>query len=86
MQTTKASGIGCKSQADILMLSTCVPSQARDCERERAALIERASCASIPRGISVWIEAGSHSFAWLRIRVPGHPEPLWTDRKLALEH
>ena len=85
MQKTRANGIGCRDQESIRKLSTCVPGQARDCERERAALIAAATCALIPIGISVMIEASSHSFEWVRIRVPGHPAPLWTERRVVLE-
>jgi len=85
IQKTRASGVGCRDQESIRKLSSCVSGQARDCEQEKTALIEAATCALIPVGVSVMIEAGSHSFEWLRIRVPGHPVPLWTDRKVVLE-
>jgi hypothetical protein len=66
-------------------VSTCVSAPGRDCEQEKATLIQSAACAPIPGGIDVMIEAGSHSFELLRIRVPGHLAPLWTDRRLVLE-
>jgi hypothetical protein len=79
------SGIGCISQEAMRKASACVPAQVRDCEQEKAAAIKAATCALIPAGVDVMIEPGSHSFDWLRIRVPGHQAPLWTDRRLVLE-
>jgi hypothetical protein len=79
------SGIGCISQEAMRKVSACTPAQGRDCEQQKTALIQAATCALIPVGIDVMIEAGSHSFDWLRIRVPGHPAPLWTDRRTVLE-
>jgi hypothetical protein len=84
-QKTRASGVGCRDQESLRKVVTCVPGASQDCEREEAALVEAATCVQIPVGISVVIEASSHSFEWLRIRVPGHPAPLWTDRRLVLE-
>lgn len=85
VQKTRSSGIGCREQTDTHILSTCVSGAGRDCVGERAKLIAEARCTLIPDGVSVVIEAGSHSFDWLRIRVPGHTAPLWTERQLVLE-
>ncbi len=76
VQKTRSSGIGCTSQEAVRRVATCATAQGRDCEQEKAALIEAATCAMIPAGVDVRIEAGSHSFEWLRIRVPGHLTPL----------
>jgi hypothetical protein len=85
VHTTRAGGLGCRDMLTIHKLSTCVPGQTRDCEREKTAHIDAGTCALIPVGVTVTIEASSHTFDWLRIRVPGHPAPLWTDRRLVLE-
>jgi hypothetical protein len=85
MQKTRSSGIGCTSQETIRRVSTCAAAQGGACDQEKADLIKAGTCAMIPGGVDVFIEAGSHSFDWLRIRVPGRPAPLWTDRRLVLE-
>jgi hypothetical protein len=82
---TRVNGIGCRDTSSVHKVSACVSGQARDCGLEKAALVKAGTCVVIPIGTSVKIEAGSHSFDWLRIRVPGHPAPLWTERKLVLE-
>jgi hypothetical protein len=85
VQKTRVSGIGCRDQSSIYKRTTCVSGQTRDCEREKTELVEAGTCAVIPAGTTVKVEASSYSFDWLRIRVPGHPAPLWTDRRLVLE-
>lgn len=84
-QKTRATGIGCVSQETLRNVSTCAVGQGRNCEQEKAELLKTATCAVIPSGIDVIIEAGSHSFEWLRVRVPGQQSPLWTDRSVVLD-
>ena len=84
-QKTRSSGIGCTNQETLRKIFTCVAAQGRDCEQEQSDLINATSCAMIPAGVEVRIEAGSYSFEMLRIRVPGHQAPLWTDRGLVFE-
>jgi hypothetical protein len=84
VQKARLSGIGCTDQETMRKVSSCVQAHNRDCEQEKATLITAATCALIPAGIDVIIEAGSHSFDWLRIRVPGQLAPLWADRRLVL--
>jgi hypothetical protein len=85
VQKTRSKGVGCTSQDAVRKVMTCVAAQGRDCERERADLINVATCAMIPAGVEVKIEAGSYSFEWVRIRVPGHQPPLWVDRRVVLD-
>jgi hypothetical protein len=86
-QQAKTDGIGCADQATIQAVSNCQAAQAaKDCDRERAELINTKSCFAITGGTTGRIEAGSHSFEWVRVRVPGISQPLWTARSLFLKN
>ena len=86
IQPAKADGLGCVDQANIRAISSCAASRpAEECDRQRAELLNTKACFAIAGGTSATIEAGSHSFEWLRVRVTGTERPLWTVRMLFLK-
>jgi hypothetical protein len=87
VQQATSDGVGCLDEATIQTVSTCEAARpAKDCEQQRAELIVTKACFAIPAGTTGAIEAGSHSFDWLRVRVPGTIQPLWTQRSLFLNN
>jgi hypothetical protein len=56
-----------------------------DCKTKVDESLAKGECARLKKGTPATIEAGSHSFDWVRILVPGQPQPLWTQRSLVLE-
>ena len=87
VQQAIADGIGCIDEATIQTVSTCETARsAKDCEQQRAELIGSKTRYSITAGTTGAIEAGSHSFDWLRVRIPGATQPLWTPRGLFLNN
>jgi hypothetical protein len=85
-QATK-DGLGCINQPTIQAVSNCETAQpAKDCVQQRAELMNSKACFAITSGTVGAIEAGSHSFDWLRVRVPGTIQPLWTARSLFLKN
>ncbi len=85
VQQAKDDGLGCVDETTIQIVSTCEAARpAKDCEQQRAEFIKSEACYRIPSGTTGAIEAGSHSFDWLRVRVPGAIQPLWTPRGLFL--
>lgn len=85
VQQAKADGLGCVDQAIMEAVSSCTTSRsADDCDRQREELIRAKACFVIAGGTAAAIEASSHSFDWLRVRVPGTVQPLWTARALFL--
>jgi hypothetical protein len=87
VQQAQADGLGCVDQVTIRQTSSCPAARPTDeCERERANLIDAGACFAIAGGTTAAIEASSHSFDWLRVRVPGTIQPLWTARSLFLQN
>jgi hypothetical protein len=87
VQQALTDGFGCVDQATIQTVSNCEAARpADDCEQQRAELINSKVCFAITGGTAGAIEAGSHSFDWLRVRVPGTIQPLWTPRGLFLNN
>jgi hypothetical protein len=85
IQKAKADGLGCVDQATIRSVSSCSEARpSKDCAHERSGLISAKTCFEIPSGSTAAIEAGSYSFDWLRVRVPGSAQSLWTSRTLFL--
>jgi hypothetical protein len=87
VQQARTSGLGCVDEATLQQASSCEAAKPADeCERERAKLIDTRACFAITAGTTAAIEAGSHSFDWLRVRVPGTIQSLWTARSLFLQN
>ena len=87
MQRAKNDGLGCVDEATIQTVSNCETARPpKDCAQQRAEFIKSQACFTILGGTTGAIEAGSHSFDWLRVRVPGTIQPLWTPRSLFLNN
>ena len=84
-QTTRITGTACVTQEAIWAVRNCALGQGRRCEADVRAHLDAGSCSVISAGTVVKIEAGSHSFDWLRISVPGVSRSLWIERRLVLD-
>jgi hypothetical protein len=83
---TKTDGIACTSQLAIARVAeTCTMADGPECKAQANGAITSGQCAKLPAGTEVTIEAGSHSFDWLRLRVQGRQQPLWAQRSLVLD-
>lgn len=80
----RSDGVGCADQDVVRGVTLCPLEQGRDCDSERAALLAQGECFLVSTGTRATVEASSHSFEWLRVRIPGLEKPVWTDRALFL--
>lgn len=86
VQVMRAEGMGCSSQDDSRKLQlVCGASAGPDCASAQAQAATSSRCVKIPAGAIVKIEAGSHSFDWLRVRISGHKQSLWVERGRVLD-
>lgn len=82
----RAEGMACTSQLDSARTSLClIENASADCRAIVEAALQKGDCAKLEVGKEATIEAGSHSFDWVRIRVEGLRRPLWSPRSLILE-
>jgi hypothetical protein len=87
VQQAKADGLGCVDQVTLQQASNCPATKPADeRERERANLVSTGACFAIAGGTPAAIEASSRSFDWLRVRVPGTIQSLWTARSLFMQN
>jgi hypothetical protein len=87
IRKTKAEGIACTSQLSIARIAEACTTRVDDpeCKTNAESAITSGQCAKLPAGTEVAIEAGSHSFDWLRFRVKDRAEALWSKRSLVLD-
>jgi hypothetical protein len=84
VRTVKSDGIACTSQTATAGVTTACAANGKDCSDHVKSVIEAGTCVRVPAGAKAVIEAGSHSFDWVRFRVEGDPRPLWSARGLLL--
>lgn len=85
-RTIRADGIACTSQTATASTASCLAGKApAGCKSQMDEALKKGECEKLTAGTEATIEAGSHSFDWVRIRVPGHVQPLWSQRQLVLE-
>lgn len=83
-RTTKREGIACTSQTTLAQVAQC--SNARsNCKATLEGVLASGQCAWLPSGTRAKIEAGSHSFDWVRIKAQGQSRLLWTEQSLVLD-
>jgi hypothetical protein len=87
IRKTKIEGIACVSQLAIARVATACTSNVDgpECKAQAKDALTSGACTRLPAGTEVTIEAGSHSFDWLRFRVQGLQRPLWSPRNLVLD-
>ena len=87
IRKTKAEGIACSSQIAIARVAGACAGRADapECKAQADGAVTSGQCTRLPVGTEVAIEAGSHSFDWLRFKVNGQPQPLWSQRSLVLD-
>ena len=87
VRKTKADGIACTSQLHIARVAEACTARVDgpECKAQAETAVTSGQCAKLSAGTEVAIEAGSHSFDWLRFRVKDRPEPLWSKRSLVLD-
>lgn len=83
----KADGIACTSQLAIARVAEACTAQVDGphCKTQAESALISGQCIKLTTGTEVAIEAGSHSFDWLRFRVKGRVEALWSKRSLVLD-
>lgn len=98
-RTIKADGIACSSTNKLTEFENCnaetcavqhkEETVVKECTAKCAADIQTAvkagECAHVVKGTDITVQAGSHSFAWVRIKVPGAKKELWVERALVLD-
>ena len=86
VRPVKRDGIACTSQTTVARVASCVVGNGgTDCKADVDATLAKGECAGLPAGTQATIEAGSHSFSWVRFRVQGRPQPMWAERSLVLD-
>lgn len=63
----------------------CRDKEAARCDAQEADTIAKGECAKVAKGTDATIQAGSHSFDWVRVRVVEERRELWTSRALVLD-
>jgi hypothetical protein len=86
VRKTKTDGIACTSQiATARVTAACAKVDAQpECSGQVESVLKSRECVKLPAGTEAVIEAGSHSFDWVRFRVQGQPQSLWSPRRLLL--
>jgi hypothetical protein len=82
----RSDGIACTSQSAVASAATCLVGKGQpDCKAAVDQSITKGECASVKAGTEARIEAGSHSFDWVRVRLGNGGGPMWVQRKMVLE-
>lgn len=82
----KADGLACVSPQVLAALKTCPRDKdAASCDAQATEAVAKGDCAKVAKGADATIQAGSHSFDWVRVRVVGDRRELWTSRTLVLD-
>ena len=85
-RSIRADGIACASQNTVASAASCLVGRGQtDCRAAVEQSIAKGECAKVTAGTEARIEAGSHSFDWVRVRIGNRPAPLWVERRLVLE-
>lgn len=85
-RTVKADGVACISAQVLAALKSCArDTNAARCDAQEASSFAKGECAKVAKGTDALIQAGSHSFDWVRVRVTGDRRELWTARTLVLD-
>lgn len=86
VRTVKRDGIACSSQTTVARVATCVMGKGEtSCKADVDATLAKGECARLPAGTKAKIEAGSHSFNWVRFSIDGRTGSLWAERSLVLD-
>ena len=88
VRTIKRDGIACTSQTAVAEVASCLVTAEQtktDCRAKIDQALATQTCAQLKAGTQATIEAGSHSFDWVRFKVTGQPRALWAERKLVLD-
>jgi hypothetical protein len=87
VRVAKHDGIACTSQTMVAEIASCLVASGaqNDCKAKVDQALAGQACLRIQAGTEATIEAGSHSFDWIRFRVGGHPQALWARRELLLQ-
>jgi hypothetical protein len=87
VRRTKVEGVACTSQLIIARVAEACTVRADDpeCKAQAEGALASGQCENLPAGTEVTIEAGSHSFDWLRFHVKGRAGALWSERSLVLD-
>lgn len=81
----KTQGIACVATETLKAMTSCpTRTPPADCSGERKTLVQNGACIELAEGAPVTVQAGSRSFDWLKIRVPGRSEQLWIERSFLL--
>jgi len=98
-RTIKQDGVACATTQRLTQFRACSPDAcaaqfkepkaAAVCTTKCASDVETAvkagECARVVKGTDTTIEAGSHSFDWVRVRLPDVRKELWVERSLVLD-
>ena len=88
VRTIKRNGIACTSQTAVAEVASCIVTAEEtktDCRAKIDQALATQTCAHLKAGTQATIEAGSHSFDWVRFRVSGQTRALWAERRLVLD-
>ena len=81
----KTQGIACVATETLKAMTSCpTRTPPTDCSGERKTLVQNGACIELADGAPVTVQAGSRSFDWLKISVPGRSEQLWIERSFLL--
>ncbi len=85
-RSVKVEGVACTSQTSVARMTTCALGNGPPgCKADMDVTISKGDCRKVTVGAEATIEAGSHSFDWVRIRIQGYPGALWVARKMVLD-
>jgi len=86
VRVIKRDSLGCTSQTMLVGLAACdMSKKAAECKSRSDEAIAAGECAPLQAGTEAAIQAGSHSFEWVRIRVKGELQELWVERRLVMD-
>ena len=82
----RADGVACASQNSVASAASCLIGKGQpDCKAAVEQAITKGECSKVVAGTEARIEAGLHSFDWVRVKIGNRPMPMWVERQLVFE-
>ena len=85
-RTMKADGPACATLQTLAALQTCACEKDLElCDAQVANVTATRQFAKFTKGTDATIQACSHSFDWVSVRISGEPQQIWTNRMFVLD-
>lgn len=85
-RSVKRDALACTSPTLLVRVVPCASGKGEtSCQAQLVEAVAKGECMTLRGGSEASVEAGSHSFDWLRIRPRGERRELWIERRHVLD-